>query len=148
DRARSARSWLPGARAVRRALGPLRSRLPGRMAEGARLRSGADNGGDGVPGVGSHRRGPRVQSATQADQVTRRTDQMAVVERELSLALHHIGAVRFGEFTLKDGRRSPFYLDLRVLVSHPDVLARVGRAMLQRAEDLRYDRLAGLPYAG
>ena len=71
-----------------------------------------------------------------------------VVERELSALLHHIGAVRFGEFTLKDGRRSPFYLDLRVLVSHPAALARVARAMLRRAAALSYDRLAGIPYAG
>ena len=71
-----------------------------------------------------------------------------VVERELSALLHHIGAVRFGEFTLKDGRRSPFYLDLRVLVSHPAALARVARAMLRRAASLSYDRLAGIPYAG
>ena len=71
-----------------------------------------------------------------------------VVERELSALLHHIGAVRFGEFTLKDGRRSPFYLDLRVLVSHPAALTRVARAMLRRAAALSYDRLAGIPYAG
>ncbi|MGH7789105.1 MAG: orotate phosphoribosyltransferase [Candidatus Binatia bacterium] len=75
-------------------------------------------------------------------------DNQAIVARELSEALHRIGAVRFGDFTLKDGRRSPFYLDLRLLVSHPAVLARVGRAMLQRAAGLRYDRIAGLPYAG
>jgi uridine monophosphate synthetase len=68
--------------------------------------------------------------------------------RELSALLHRIGVVRFGEFTLKDGRRSPFYLDMRILVSHPAALARVARAMLQRAEGLRCDRLAGLPYAG
>lgn len=68
--------------------------------------------------------------------------------RELSALLHQIGVVRFGEFTLKDGRRSPFYLDMRILVSHPAALARVARAMLQRAEGLRCDRLAGLPYAG
>src|SRR5262245_11411821 len=70
------------------------------------------------------------------------------VERELSELLYRIGAVRFGEFTLKDGRRSPFYLDLRVLVSHPDALARTARAMLQRTAGLQYDRLAGIPYAG
>jgi uridine monophosphate synthetase len=76
------------------------------------------------------------------------TAQASVVEREVSLLLHRIGAVRFGEFTLKDGRRSPFYLDLRGLVSHPAALARIARALLQRAADVRYDRLAGLPYAG
>jgi len=70
------------------------------------------------------------------------------VETDLSQLLYRIGAVRFGEFKLKDGRLSPFYLDLRILVSHPDALARVARAMIQRAESLRYDRLAGIPYAG
>jgi uridine monophosphate synthetase len=67
---------------------------------------------------------------------------------ELSVLLHRIGAVRFGDFTLKDGRHSPFYLDLRVLVSHPAALARVARAMLQSAAALTYDRIAGIPYAG
>lgn len=77
-----------------------------------------------------------------------RPDQDAVVDRELSELLHRIGVIRFGDFTLKDGRRSPFYLDLRILVSHPEALARVARAMLQRAAALRYDRIAGIPYAG
>jgi uridine monophosphate synthetase len=68
--------------------------------------------------------------------------------RELSRELFRIGAIRFGSFTLKDGRESPFYLDLRILVSHPTALARVGRALARRAEALRYDRIAGIPYAG
>lgn len=75
-------------------------------------------------------------------------DRTAHVTRELSELLHRIGVVRFGDFTLKDGRHSPFYLDMRILVSHPAALARVARALLQRAEGLRYDRIAGLPYAG
>lgn len=76
------------------------------------------------------------------------SDRTTIQRRELSALLHQIGVLRFGEFTLKDGRQSPFYLDMRILVSHPAALARVARAMLQRAEGLRYDRLAGLPYAG
>ncbi len=77
-----------------------------------------------------------------------RPDQQEIVERELSELLYRIGVVRFGTFTLKDGRTSPFYLDMRVLISHPAALARVARAMLQRSAALHYDRLAGLPYAG
>ena len=67
---------------------------------------------------------------------------------QLSESLHRIGAVRFGEFRLKDGRLSPFYLDLRGLVSHPQLLGEIGRALAQRAATLAYDRIAGLPYAG
>jgi uridine monophosphate synthetase len=72
----------------------------------------------------------------------------ALITRELSRELFRIGAIRFGSFTLKDGRESPFYLDLRVLVSHPTSLARVGRALAKRAQGLSYDRIAGIPYAG
>lgn len=70
------------------------------------------------------------------------------IERKVSELLLAIGAVRFGEFTLKDGRRSPFYIDLRILISHPEALARVGRGLLQRVAGVSYDRLAGIPYAG
>lgn len=70
------------------------------------------------------------------------------IERNLSELLHQIGAVRFGQFTLKDGRVSPFYLDLRILIAHPSALARVGRALARHAQGLRCDRIAAIPYAG
>ncbi len=56
--------------------------------------------------------------------------------------------VRLGEFTLKSGIISPIYLDLRRLVSHPDVLHRTARSYSQVLAGLRFDRLAGIPYAG
>lgn len=62
--------------------------------------------------------------------------------------LHRIGAVRFGDFVLKDGRHSPFYIDLRVLIAQPAVLRRVAQAMVRRAATLSFECLAGIPYAG
>lgn len=62
--------------------------------------------------------------------------------------LHGIGAIRFGDFTLKDGRKSPFYVDLRLVISDPAVLREIARAMVERAAGLRFRRIAALPYAG
>ncbi len=67
---------------------------------------------------------------------------------QFALELHRIGAIKFGEFTLKSGRKSPVYVDLRGLVSHPTVLRLAGEALVSALEGLTYDRIAGLPYAG
>ena len=72
------------------------------------------------------------------------TDALGALVRRL----HEIGAVRFGRFTLKSGIVSPFYIDLRVVISHPDVLARIGAVMAELVRPCRPDRIAGIPYAG
>ncbi len=62
--------------------------------------------------------------------------------------LFEIGAIRFGEFTLKSGIRSPFYIDLRVVIAYPEVLGRIGQLMTTLVRRCRVDRIAGIPYAG
>lgn len=64
-------------------------------------------------------------------------------------ALFDLGAVRFGEFTLHSGLKSPIYLDLRLLISDPKVLRQTASAYtgLIREAGLAFDRLAAIPYA-
>ncbi len=57
------------------------------------------------------------------------------------------GCVKFGEFTLKSGLKSPIYIDLRRLITYPRLLKQVATAYLPLLEKLQFDRLAGLPYA-
>ncbi len=65
----------------------------------------------------------------------------------LAAALRDSGCVRFGEFTLKAGRRSPIYIDLRRLASHPQALQKVANAFVPLLRSLQFGRLAAIPYA-
>lgn len=69
-----------------------------------------------------------------------------VSKKSIALALHEVGAVKFGEFTLKSGMKSPIYIDLRVLISYPKLLQEIAKAMAQLAQELKFDVIAGIPY--
>lgn len=60
--------------------------------------------------------------------------------------LYNIGAIQFGEFTLKSGMRSPIYIDLRLIVSYPQLLVEVARKMWEMVKDQAFDRVCGVPY--
>ena len=67
---------------------------------------------------------------------------------ELADALLDAGCVKFGDFELKSGDRSPIYFDLRLLTGHPELLTRVADAFAPILAKLIFDRLAAVPYAG
>ena len=65
---------------------------------------------------------------------------------EFILKLHDIGAIKFGEFTLKSGAKSPFYFDLRDMISHPDLLQAISELLVQKSTDIAFDYVSGIPY--
>ena len=57
------------------------------------------------------------------------------------------GCIKFGEFTLKSGLKSPIYIDLRRIITYPKLLQQIAEAYLPVLQPLSFDRIAGLPYA-
>jgi uridine monophosphate synthetase len=67
--------------------------------------------------------------------------------QSLADSLLEAGCIKFGEFTLKSGLKSPIYIDLRRIISYPKLLEEVAQAYLPLISSLQFSRLAGLPYA-
>ncbi|MGD0707784.1 MAG: orotidine-5'-phosphate decarboxylase [Anaerolineaceae bacterium] len=66
---------------------------------------------------------------------------------DLILALHDAECVKFGNFTLASGKQSPIYVDLRRVISYPNLFEQVIAAYAGQVQSLSYDRLAAVPYA-
>jgi uridine monophosphate synthetase len=66
--------------------------------------------------------------------------------KKIVLKLNEIGAVKFGEFKLKSGIMSPIYVDLRLLISYPQLLQEVVVLFWQKVKDLKFDLIIGVPY--
>ena len=68
--------------------------------------------------------------------------------QQFSQELFNSGAIQFGNFTLKSGIQSPFYLDVRRLISFPAVLKQVGERIHYEINTTNFDIICGIPYAG
>ena len=78
-------------------------------------------------------------------------DEKRKLAKEIVIELAKIDAIKFGEFTLTSGLKSPYYIDLRLIISYPRLMSKVCGAL---SKTLKYevkdkvDRIAGVPTAG
>jgi uridine monophosphate synthetase len=66
--------------------------------------------------------------------------------RLLERLLDH-GCLQFGQFRLKSGQISPYYMDLRKIISSPPLLARVADAYASLLQGIDFQRIAAIPLA-
>lgn len=82
---------------------------------------------------------PKETKPSALDHIT--PEQSSLIER-----LYDIGALKFGTFKLKSGLSSPVYIDLRLTVSHPELLRDICTALSEKVKDVPHDLLCGVPY--
>ena len=50
--------------------------------------------------------------------------------QEVLLNLESMGSIKFGDFTLKSGLKSPVYFDLRLMVSDPRLMSNIAKLLM------------------
>jgi len=68
-----------------------------------------------------------------------------MVRNELADLLTQYRAIEFGEFTLASGAKSPYYIDVKTAVTHPDLLVAVAESI---AASHTFDVVAGVAVGG
>lgn len=66
--------------------------------------------------------------------------------RDLILQLYDIGCVVFGDHVQASGATFPYYIDLRKIISIPQIFHQIVSAYADILKDLKFDRIAGIPY--
>lgn len=69
-----------------------------------------------------------------------------MVEKNLKDLLVHVEAIRFGDFTLASGKKSSVYIDIKMAMTHPDILKVIAEAVMNK--DLNWDVVAGVAVGG
>jgi uridine monophosphate synthetase len=65
---------------------------------------------------------------------------------ELIVQLFDLGCILFGDYVQASGATFPYYVDLRQIISNPQVFHKILLAYADRVAPLTFDRLAGIPY--
>jgi uridine monophosphate synthetase len=66
--------------------------------------------------------------------------------QDLILQLYDIGCILFGNFVQASGATFPYYIDLRKIISNPQLFHRVLNTYAEILNNLSFDRIAGIPY--
>jgi uridine monophosphate synthetase len=67
-------------------------------------------------------------------------------QQDLILQLFDVGCILFGDFVQASGAVFPYYIDLRKIISNPQVFQQVLNAYAAILQKLSFDRIAGIPY--
>jgi uridine monophosphate synthetase len=67
-------------------------------------------------------------------------------QQDLILQLYDIGCILFGNFVQASGATFPYYIDLRKIISNPQLFHQILSAYADILKNLSFDRIAGIPY--
>ena len=67
--------------------------------------------------------------------------------KNLPSLIQALEIIKFGEFTLKSGATSSYYLDFRESLGHPKLFRTLGAHMSRLAQNFDFDLICGVPYA-
>lgn len=70
------------------------------------------------------------------------------MNKKIAKALIEANVVKFGEFTLVSGIKTPIYVNLRILPSYPESMATVAEELSKVVKKLKPDVVAGAETAG
>ncbi len=73
---------------------------------------------------------------------------MHVFKHDLIRTLYEIGAIKEGEYILKSGNQSPIYIDMRRIISFPDIYQYVVDLLAKEIDGLESDHIGAVPLAG
>ncbi len=65
---------------------------------------------------------------------------------DLILQLYDLGCIMFGEYVQASGETFPYYVDLRTIISNPQIFDKIIGAYAEVLKSLKFDRIAGIPY--
>jgi len=67
---------------------------------------------------------------------------------DIIVEMYRRGMIKFGRFLLSSGKESPYYIDLRILPSFPDLYRNIMEYMVKLANRIDYDVIAGIETSG